>query len=112
MVFDNKVFISSSYRMGSTLIEILRDFTHKVLWTQRDVGLHFDTAIYRDGYLYAFDGRNEPDASLVCIDARTGGGEVARGAGVGGEDRRARDICGSLLFVDGQFLPLGEMGNL
>jgi outer membrane protein assembly factor BamB len=116
VVFDNKVFISASYRMGSALIEVQRDFTHKVLWTQRDVGLHFDTAVYRDGYLYAFDGRNEPDASLVCIDARTG--EVRwREAPewsevVQGRTESMSSYRGSLLFVDGQFLCLGEMGHL
>ena len=37
-----------------------------------DFGLHFSTAIHRDGYLYGFEGRNEPDASLACVDAATG----------------------------------------
>ena len=48
------------------------DFTHKVVWTTQEFGLHFNTAIHRGGYLYGFDGRNEPDASLACVDAATG----------------------------------------
>lgn len=116
VVFENKVFISASYRMGSALIEVQPDFTHKVLWTQRDVGLHFDTAIHRDGYLYAFDGRNEPDASLVCIDARTGHVEWRETPEwvekVDGREMSMSSYRGSLLFVDGHFLSLGEMGHL
>ena len=63
VVFDNKVFISASYRAGSALVEVRPDFTHRVVWTTPQVGFHFNTSIYRDGYLYCSDGRNEPDAS-------------------------------------------------
>jgi outer membrane protein assembly factor BamB len=72
VVFGNKVFVSASYRTGSALVEVRPDFTHRVLWTTQEFGLHFNTAIYRGGYLYGFDGRNEPDASLACVDASNG----------------------------------------
>ena len=72
VVFDNKVFISASYRTGGALVEIRPDFTHRQLWTTQEFGLHFNTPIYKDGYLYGFDGRNEPDASLACVDAASG----------------------------------------
>src|SRR2546425_57645 len=72
VVFDNRVFVSASYRTGGALLEVQPDFKHKVLWTTAEFGLHFNTPIYRDGYLYGFDGRNEPDASLACVDAATG----------------------------------------
>jgi outer membrane protein assembly factor BamB len=120
VVFDNKVFISASYRTGGALLEIRPDFTHRVAWTTQEFGLHFNTPIQRDGYLYGFDGRNEPDASLACVEVSTG--KVAwrvvpewnetltlRGA------RREQPMGtyrGSLLAVDGQFLCLGEMGHL
>ena len=120
VVFDNKVFVTSSYRTGSALVEILPDFTHRVAWTNEDLGLHFNTPIYRDGYLYGFDGRNPGDASLVCVD--TENGEV-----VWREEPEWRDVFlqngrqeprlmstyrGSLLAADGQFLCLGELGHL
>ena len=72
VVFDNKVFISASYRAGGALVEIRPDFTHRQLWTTQGFGLHFNTPVYRDGHLYGFDGRNEPDASLACVDAASG----------------------------------------
>jgi outer membrane protein assembly factor BamB len=72
VVFDNKVFISASYRTGGALLQIDPDFSHKVLWTTQEFALHFNTPIYRDGYLYGFDGRNEPDASLACVEVATG----------------------------------------
>ena len=116
VIFDSKVFISASYRTGGALIEIRPDFTHRVVWTTQEFGLHFNTPIYRDGYLYGFDGRNEPDASLACLD-------VASGKVVWREmpewsdtlNGRPQDVStyrGSLLAVDGAFLCLGELGHL
>jgi outer membrane protein assembly factor BamB len=116
VVFDDKVFISASYRTGSALVEVRADFSHRVVWTTQDVGLHFSTAIYRDGYLYGFDGRNEPDASLACVDA-SNGTVVWRETpewteSFGGRQQVTGPYRGSLLAVDGQFLCLGELGHL
>jgi outer membrane protein assembly factor BamB len=119
VVFGNKVFISASYRTGSALVEVRPNFTHRVVWTTQEFGLHFNTAIYRDGYLYGFDGRNEPDASLACVDASNGHvvwretPEWTEGAeGGGGRQQVTGTYRGSLLAVDGQFLCLGELGHL
>jgi outer membrane protein assembly factor BamB len=116
VVFDNKVFVSASYRTGGALVEVLPDFTHRVLWTTQEFALHFNTAIYRVGYLYGFDGRNEPDASLACVDAATGK-VVWRETPewtemLGGQSQIVGPYRGSLLAVDGQFLCLGELGHL
>ena len=120
VIFDNKVFISASYRAGGALVEIQPDFTHKQLWTTQGFGLHFNTPIHKDGYLYGFDGRNEPDASLACVEVSTGkvvwrkAPEWTEVLDVQG--RRERQLVGtyrgSLLAVDGEFLCLGELGHL
>ena len=47
-------------------------YFYNVAWTSQDIGTHFNTAVQKEGYLYAFDGRNEPDASLVCVELKTG----------------------------------------
>jgi outer membrane protein assembly factor BamB len=120
VVFDPYVFISASYRTGSALLEVRPDFTHRVVWTSQEVGLHFNTAIHRDGYLYCFDGRNEPDASLVCVEAASGRvvwrevPEWTETFDVRGAQRSQRlgPYRGSLLLADGQFLCLGELGHL
>jgi outer membrane protein assembly factor BamB len=120
VVFDDRVFISSSYQRGSALVEVRPDFTHRVVWTTLEFGLHWNTAIHRDGYLYGFDGRNEGDASLVCVDAANG--QVVwrdtptwtEGFVLNDQPRRAimGTGRGSLLAADGQFLCLGELGHL
>jgi outer membrane protein assembly factor BamB len=116
VVFDNKVFISASYRAGGALIEIMPDFRHKVLWTTQEFALHYNTPIYRDGYLYGFDGRNEPDASLACVDAATGRIVWRENPEwietIGGQPQSMSTYRGSLLAVDGHYLCLGEFGHL
>jgi outer membrane protein assembly factor BamB len=120
VVFDNKVFISASYRTGGALIEVRPDFTHRVVWTTQEFGLHFNTPIYSNGHLYGFDGRNEPDASLACIDAATGKAvwretpEWMDTIEARGETRKQlmSTYRGSLMAVDGAYLCLGEFGHL
>jgi outer membrane protein assembly factor BamB len=116
VVFDNKVFISASYRTGGALLQINPDFTHRVLWTTQEFALHFNTPIYRDGYLYGFDGRNEPDASLACLDVTTGKvvwREVAEWTeSIGGRPQTLSTFRGTLMAVDGNYLCLGELGHL
>jgi outer membrane protein assembly factor BamB len=120
VVFDNKVFISASYRTGSALVRVTAGFRPNVIWTTRDIGLHFNTAIVRGGHLYAFDGRNEPDASLVCVDAANGNviwretpeWTETLGPDDQGPPRLTGTYRGSLLAADGHFLCLGELGHL
>lgn len=120
VVFDNKVFVSASYRAGGALLSIAPDFSHTVAWTTPEFGLHFNTPIYRDGYLYGFDGRNMGDASLACVDAANGEvvwravPEWTESFVLDGRERQQLmgTARGSLLSVDGDFLCVGELGHL
>jgi outer membrane protein assembly factor BamB len=119
-IFDNKVFVSASYRTGGALVEIQPDFSHKILWRVADFGMHFSTPAYKDGYLYGFEGRNEPDASLACLDVATGKVvwrevlEWNETFDMNGQSRSApmSPYRGSILQVDGGFLCSGERGHL
>lgn len=120
VVVGNQVFISASYRTGGALLNILPDGGYKTAWTSPEIGTHFNTAVYKDGYLYAFDGRNEPDASLVCVELATGRvvwretPEWEEKFTIQGTPRTERlsTYRGTLLSVDGAFLCLGELGHL
>jgi outer membrane protein assembly factor BamB len=120
VVFGNYVLVSASYRAGAALIEVRPDFTHRTAWTTGQFALHFNTPICREGYFYGFDGRNEPDASLACVDA-SNGKVMWREAAEWTERVESRGTVreqvlgtyrGSLLGADGQFLCLGELGHL
>lgn len=120
VVIGDNVFLSASYRTGSILLRISPDFTPSVVWKTKEVGLHWNTAVHKDGYLYAYDGRNESDASIVCLDLKTG--KVAwRKTPEWNEIVTYHDaqrtfnvgtLRGSLLWADGFFVALGELGHL
>ena len=120
VVIGDKVLVSATYRTGAALIQIKPDFTHELVWTSDEFDLHWTTAIEHEGYLYAFAGRNEPDAGLVCLDLKTGKTvwrEVLEWQETVELNGQARDVYespyrGSIMKVDGRFLALGEHGHL
>jgi outer membrane protein assembly factor BamB len=120
VAIGNQVFVSASYRTGGALLDVLPDGSHKVAWTTSDFGLHWNTPVRRGGYLYGFDGRNEPDAALVCLEL-TSGKPVWRVSPeweehflLNGSQQKQQlsTFRGSLLWADGSFLCLGELGHL
>jgi len=128
-IVGNSVFISATYKTGSALLKLNPDFTFDTAWTMVDrehntdedqLGLHWNTPIYKDGYLYAFDGRNEPDASIVCVDTRVGKvvwretPEWEEEIVFNGEKQKitVSTLRGNLIAVDGHFLAVCELGHL
>lgn len=74
LVFDNdKLFLSASYGIGAVLAQI-GDRAAKTLWSSDEVmSSQYTTCVYRDGYLYGVDGREDVGgANLRCINAKTG----------------------------------------
>lgn len=120
VIDGNRVFISASYRTGSAMLEIEPGMRPKLLWTTQEFGLHFNTAIFHGGHLYGFDGRNEPDASLACVDASNGKVKwrtvlewterIERSGAVRNQPMSL--YRGNLLRVDNRYLALGEFGHL
>jgi outer membrane protein assembly factor BamB len=107
VVVGNQVFISETYGPGSSLLEVSPG-KYKVLWSdnprQREKAMqtHWNTPVYVDGYLYGSSGRHEYNAELRCIEWKTGKVKWS-------QPDLART---SLLYVDGHFVCLSEMGSL
>jgi outer membrane protein assembly factor BamB len=120
VIVGNQVFISASYKAGGALLNVSPEGKSQVAWTSQEIGTHWNNAVHKDGYLYAFDGRNEPDASLVCIELKTGkvmwrvSPEWEEKMVINGNEtkRMLGAYRGTLLAVDGRFLLLGELGHL
>ena len=74
VVVDDLIFISAAYyKIGSVLLRVKPDGKSvEEVWRGTALELHWTTPIYLDGYLYAFSGRNEPDARMRCVELRTG----------------------------------------
>ena len=119
MVVGNQVFISTAYRTGGALINVKPGGGYDVAWKTDALRAHFATPIHRDGYLYGFDGYTGAGA-LVCVDLKTGE-RLWREQPIweeeieGKEMKKSLNIAlgpGALLFADGYFLCLGDMGHL
>ena len=107
VVAGDKVFISESYGIGSSVLKVLPG-GYEVVWKDRglrrnkSMALHWNTAVHHDGYLYACSGQHPNGAELHCVELKTG--KIAWSQRV---DERA-----SLLWVNDYFIYLGEYGRL
>lgn len=106
VVVGNRVFISECYAIGSALLQVSPG-KYEVVWEDgrrrdKSLELHWNTAVYHEGYLYGSSGRHSGEAELRCVELASG--EVRwRQPGWG----RA-----SLLYVDGHLVCLSEDGTL
>jgi hypothetical protein len=132
VVQDDLVLISAAYyRIGAVLLRVLPDGKSlEEVWksprqkAERDpvhggfvspvLEVHWNTPVLQDGYLYAFSGRNEPDATFRCLKFETGELLWSR-------DERWRPHStsqpsvygrGSAILADGKLVVLGEGGKL
>jgi outer membrane protein assembly factor BamB len=72
IVVDDMVFLSASYGTGAILLQIGPGGAKKV-WSSDDaLTNHYATAVYKDGFLYGYHGRQEEGPSLRCIEFKTG----------------------------------------
>jgi len=74
VVKDDLIFLSAAYYgIGSVLLRVQKDgHSVKEIWRDDVLEIHWSTPILDKGYLYAFSGRNEPDARFRCVEFATG----------------------------------------
>jgi hypothetical protein len=132
VILGNKILIAAAYGLGGHLLEVAEDGKSlKLIWSNPEFDTHWSTAIEHEGYLYGFCGRHENDAMLRCVDLKSGktlwstngySGPVTRFKL--DAERRIIDTStgkiapfpyfgrGSLTFVDGNLIVLGERGTV
>lgn len=107
VVVRDEVFISETYGPGSSLLRV-RPGGYDVVWKddprkrRKAMQLHWNTAVYHEGYLYGSSGRHSNQAELRCVEWSTG--EVKWRQGFLGR-------C-SLIYADGHLISLSEHGTL
>jgi hypothetical protein len=76
--------------------------------------VHFTTPVLHNGFLYAFSGRNEPDASFRCVEFKTGKLKWARNEGWRAHSTPQPAVFGrgSAILADDKLIVLGEGGRL
>jgi outer membrane protein assembly factor BamB len=97
IVEGNKVFISSGYNIGCTLLEI-HGGTVTEVWRNKNMRNKMNASVLWKDYIYGVDEGGE----LRCLDFKTG--EIVwaqKGFGMG-----------SLMIADGKLIVMAEKGNL
>ena len=73
VVFSNHVFLSAAYGIGAKLVRIDKSGAKVVLASDELISSQYTTSIYKDGFLYGVDGRQDVGvARLRCLDIKTG----------------------------------------
>lgn len=114
-VVGNRVFISAAYyNIGSVLLEVTKGAHElKPLWRDDVLEIHWSTPIEHNGYLYAFSGRDEPDARFRCVEMRTGNLMWDRDESWRRTTRQPEAYGrGSAILADKKLIVLGEGGLL
>ena len=111
---DYVLLSSAYYRQGSVLLKISKDLSSlEQIWRNRSLEIHWTTPILHEGHLYAFSGRNEPDASFRCVEYLTGKVKWERDESwykrTKTPDKYGR---GSAILADEKLFVLGEGGLL
>ena len=123
VVQDDLILLSNAYyKTGSVCLRVRRGGRAvEEVWRGLPLEVHWTRPVLLDGLLYAFTGRNEPDARFRCVELATGevrwdrdegwpnGGHVKLEAG-----EKAPDVFGrgSAILADGKLIVLGEAGLL
>ena len=131
VVWGDLVLISAAYyRIGSVVLRVNPDGqSFEELWHTPSrtpegdpaagrqppvLEIHWNTPVLDHGFLYAFSGRNEPDATFRCVELQTGRLRWSRDERWPSHSSRQPPVYGrgSAILADGKLIVLGEGGKL
>ena len=122
VVHGNEIFLSTAYfRGGSVLLRVAADGgSVSEVWRGTQLEIHWTRPVLTAGHLFAFTGRNEPDARFRCVEWSTGKVKWDRDEGwpngghgkVAPGDEPKTFGRGSAILADDKLIVLGEAGLL
>ena len=134
VVQDDLVLLSAAYyRIGAVLLRVKPDGrTLEEVWRAparipttmtalrntppQPLEVHWNTPVLSQGYLYAFSGRDEPDAQFNCVEFKTGRLMWSRDEKWAKHPPHGSQFPvygrGSCILADGKLIVLGEGGKL
>ena len=116
VVQGDMILISGAYyKVGSVLLRVKPDGKGvEEVWRSTALEIHWTTPILHEGYVYAFSGRNEPDARFRCVEFATGKVMWDRDESWPPHSSPTPPVYGrgSAILADGKLIALGEGGLL
>jgi hypothetical protein len=116
VVSGDLILLSAAYyKIGSVLLKVKPDGKGvEEVWRSTALEVHWTTPILQDGFLYAFSGRNEPDAHFRCVELKTGKVMWDRDESWAPHSTPTPSVYGrgSCILADGKLIVLGEGGLL
>ena len=134
VVQEDLVLISAAYyRIGAVLLRVKPDGKSvEQVWRlpaqvpnslpairatpPQPLEIHWNTPVLHDGFLYAFSGRDEPDAQFNCVEFKTGKLMWSRDERWQKHPPQGTQFPvygrGSAILADGKLIALGEGGKL
>jgi outer membrane protein assembly factor BamB len=116
VVQDDLILISAAYyKVGSVLLKVRPDGKGvDEVWRSTALEVHWTTPILHDGFVYAFSGRNEPDANFRCVEYKTGKLMWERDESWPPHSSPTPPVYGrgSAIMAEGKLIVLGEGGLL
>jgi len=116
VVVNDLILISGAYyKIGSVLLRVKPDGKGvEEVWRGTSLEVHWTTPVYHDGFLYAFSGRNEPDAHFRCVEFKTGKVMWGRDESWPPHSTPRPSVYGrgSCILADRKLIVLGEGGLL
>jgi outer membrane protein assembly factor BamB len=99
LIDGNKVFLSTGYNRGCSLVELKGGDGIEALWENGNMNNHFNSSILWNGHIF---GMNDNEKTLACLDASSGETVWAQ-EGFG---------KGSVALADGKLIVLSEKGEM
>ncbi|MGD0089487.1 MAG: PQQ-binding-like beta-propeller repeat protein [Planctomycetota bacterium] len=102
IVSGDKIFISSGYGRGCSLLKLEGNALKKV-WENKELNNHCQTCVLSGGYLYGIHGQQGQPGSLKCLEFETG---------VVKWDQKGLKVGGGLTLADGKLFVMVDGGEL
>ena len=102
IVSGDKIFISSGYGRGCSLLKLEGNALKKV-WENKELNNHCQTCVLSGGCLYGVHGQQGQSASLRCLDFETGTVKW---------DQKGLKVGGGLTLADGKLFVMVDGGDL
>ena len=102
IVSGDKIFISSGYGRGCSLLSLEGDALEKV-WENKEMNNHCQTCVLAGGFIYGVHGQQGQKGSLKCLDFETGKVKW---------DEKGLPVGGGLTLADGKLFVMLDGGTL